>query len=140
MKKPPKPRHPSRLAPLRVSPGFRAFVLDQLDELGDVRAKGMFGGVGLYRGELFFGIIAGDVLYLKVDAASRHDYEAAGMQAFKPYADRAGKMQYYAVPLEVLESPIELAVWARKALAAAARSRTENRASPRRGSKPAGRA
>ena len=28
-------------------------------------------------------------------------------------------MRYYSVPLEVLESPLELAEWARKAIAAA---------------------
>ena len=38
----------------------------------------MFGGVGLYHADLFFGIIARDVLYLKVDDVNRPDYEAAG--------------------------------------------------------------
>jgi TfoX/Sxy family transcriptional regulator of competence genes len=42
----------------------------------------------------------------------------AGMKPFKPYRDRPGTMQYYAVPLEVLESPLDLAAWARKAIAA----------------------
>jgi TfoX/Sxy family transcriptional regulator of competence genes len=41
------------------------------------------------------------------------------MAPFKPYADRGGTMRYYAVPLEVLESALELAAWARKAVAAA---------------------
>ena len=31
------------------------------------RSKRMFGGVGLYAGDLFFALIAGDVLYLKAD-------------------------------------------------------------------------
>ena len=45
------------------------------------------------------------------------------MKAFKPYPGRAGKgtMRYHAVPLEVLESAPELAVWARKAIKAAER-------------------
>jgi hypothetical protein len=34
----------------------------------------MFGGVGLYAGDLFFALIAGDVLYLKADKAT-HDGE-----------------------------------------------------------------
>jgi DNA transformation protein len=106
---------------MRVSASFRSYVLDQLEELGDVLPRSMFGGVGLYRGGLFFGIIAGDVLYLKVDAANRGDYERAGMSAFKPYPHRPGTMHYYAVPVDVLESPIELAAWARKSVAAAAR-------------------
>lgn len=113
---------PNKPHPLKVSEGFRAFVLDQLSELGDVTPRPMFGGLGLYRDGLFFGIVAGDVLYLKVDDATRGDYTAAGMPPFKPYPHRAGTMQYYAVPPDVLESPIELAAWARKALSVAARA------------------
>jgi DNA transformation protein len=111
-----------RLNPLKVSDPFRSFVLDQLEELGDVSPRPMFGGVGLYHAGLFFGIIAADVLYLKVDASTRPDYERAGMKPFKPYKDRAGTMQYYAVPVDVLESALELAAWARKAVAVAQRS------------------
>lgn len=106
---------------LSVSPAFKAFVQDQLEELGDVTAKSMFGGVGLYCGGDFFGILARDTLFLKVDDHNRGDYERAGMQPFRPYPNRSGTMKYYAVPLAVLESPIELAAWARKAVAAAKR-------------------
>ena len=107
---------------LKVTPAFRAFVLDQLGELGDVVSRSMFGGVGLYCRGFFFGIIARDMLYLKVDDRNRSDYEDAGMQPFKPYADRPGTMQYYAVPLEILESPVDLVRWARKAVSAAERA------------------
>src|SRR5216117_3438347 len=93
-----------RLASLKVSDAFKAFVLDQLDDLGDVIARSMFGGVGLYHRGTFFGIIARDVLYMKVDVTNKPDYERAGMQPFKPYPNRVGTMQYYAVPAEVLES------------------------------------
>jgi len=110
---------------MKVSRAFRSFVLDQLEELGDVTPRSMFGGVGLYRRGIFFGIIAADVLYLKVDATNRPDYERAGMYPFKPYPNRPGTMQYYAVPLDVLESGLELTGWARKAVEAAERSKTK---------------
>ena len=108
-----------RLGSLKVSDAFRDFVLDQLDRLGDVAPKAMFGGVGLYCRGLFFGILARDVLYLKVDDRNRPDYERAGMRPFKPYPDRSGTMQYYAVPVDVLESAPDLVEWARKSVAAA---------------------
>jgi hypothetical protein len=38
-----------------------------------------------------------------------------------PDPKRSGTRKYLAVPLEVLESPIELAAWARKAIAFAKR-------------------
>jgi DNA transformation protein len=116
-------RNPAkRPNPLSTSTGFRRYVLDQLEELGEVTARSMFGGVGLYYKDRFFGIIAGDVLYLKVNEGNRPDFEAAGMSPFKPYPHRSGTMKYYAVPVEVLESPVELAAWARKAVAAARRT------------------
>ena len=112
----------SKLRALHVTDGFRSFVLDQLEALGGVTARAMFGGVGLYRRDLFFGIMARDTLYLKVDDRNRPDYERAGTKQFKPYRDRSGTMQYYAVPIDVLESPLDLAQWARKAVAAAERT------------------
>src|SRR5438067_9560099 len=112
-------QRPRTLRSLRVSDAFRSFVLDQLAELGDVMPKAMFGGVGLYHRGVFFGIIARDTLYLKVGDANCADYESAGMKPFKPYADRPGTMRYYAVPIDILESPIDLARWARAAIAVA---------------------
>jgi DNA transformation protein len=125
----PTPRTSAKktLRSLKVSDGFRSFVLDQLGELADVTPRSMFGGVGLYQRGVFFGILARDTLYMKVDDRNRRDYEDAGMKAFKPYPGSGGTMRYYSVPLEVLESPIELAEWARKSLAAA----TATKKSPR---------
>jgi len=108
--------HTTSSRSLRVSAGFRSFVLDQLEPLGSIVAKAMFGGVGLYCGGVFFGLIARDVLYLKVDATNRGDYERAGSQPFRPYPERAGTMQYYAVPIGVLESANDLVRWARRSV------------------------
>src|SRR5438552_17452282 len=97
------------LRSLKSTEAFRSFVLDQLEEIGDVTPRSMFGGVGLYHRGVFFGILARDTLYLKVGDSNRADYRRAGMKAFRPYPDRSGTMKYYAVPLEILESPSELA-------------------------------
>ena len=104
---------------LKVSDGFKSFVLDQLGELGDVTPKSMFGGIGLYYRGVFFGILARDMLYLKVNDTNLADYQRAGMKPFRPYPNRSGTMRYYSVPLDVLESPPDLAAWARKAIAVA---------------------
>ena len=111
----------TRLNRLTVTEAFRSFVLDQLEELGDVLPRSMFGGVGLYHRGVFFGIIAGDVLYLKVDDTNRPEYVKAGMKPFKPYPHRPSTMQYYAVPIDVLEASTELVAWARRSIAIAAR-------------------
>jgi len=117
---------------LHTSPGFTAFVLDQLAGLGDVTTRSMFGGVGLYRGDLFFAIVARDVLYLKVDDETRGSFERIGSRAFRPYPDRPGSMQYYDVPLAVLEDADDLLRRARGAVAAAQRGREKKSTRRRR--------
>jgi DNA transformation protein len=103
-----------------VSDSFAAFVLEQLDPLGPITSKLMFGGVGLYAGDLFFALIAGDILYLKGDEATRGAREKAGARPFQPYPDRPkgkGKMQYYSVPAAILEDGDALLAWAKEAVA-----------------------
>lgn len=101
---------------MKVSPGVQTFVLDQLAGVPGLRARAMFGGLGLYAGELFFGILASDVLYFKVDDRTRLDYEAVGSTPFKPYADRPMTMAYYKVPVDVLEDARQLKAWAARAV------------------------
>ena len=108
---------------LRSAASFERFVLDQLADLGHVTPRKMFGGIGLYCGDVFFGIIARDELYLKVDDRTRERYELGGMHPFKPYPGRPITLKYYAVPLEVLESSVELTQWAKDAVEAALRGR-----------------
>lgn len=107
---------------MKVSQGFVAFVVEQLQAVKGLRAKAMFGGVGLYAGDVFFGLIARDMLFLKVDDSNRSQYEAAGMKAFKPYADKPMVMPYFEVPVAVLEDAGELTSWARQSVRVAASS------------------
>ena len=104
---------------LRVTPEFREFVLDQLVRVPQLRAKAMFGGVGLYSGDAFFGIVAADELFFKVDDSNRAAYEAAGSEPFRPVIARPVSMSYWRVPIEVLEDTGELATWALAAIRAA---------------------
>ena len=106
---------------MAVSEQYLDYVVDQLGCVGQVTAKKMFGGVGLYHDEFFFGLIAGDVLFFKVDDVNRPAYQAAGAEPFKPYGDESYSMSYYEVPADVLEDVDKLRVWARGAVSAAER-------------------
>ena len=100
-----------------VSSEYLQYVLEQLSGLGAVTARRMFGGVGLYQDQRFFGIITSDTLYFKVDDTNRQDYVARGMQAFRPYPDKPLlSMSYFEVPADTLEDPDECAAWARKSV------------------------
>jgi len=67
--------------------------------------------------------MASDVLYFKTDDSNRRDYEQAGSGPFKPYADRAMTMPYYAVPIGVVEDASTLLTWAERAVAVAVASK-----------------
>ena len=111
---------------MAVSDGDLAFVLDQLAGLGDIRSRRMFGGVGLYRGDHFFGLMDDGVLYLKTDDTTRARYTKRRMTPFMPPGAPPSKT-YYRVPTAVLEDADELVVWARDAVAVAARTATKRR-------------
>jgi DNA transformation protein and related proteins len=115
-----------------VSPSFRMFALEQLGRgVQRIRSRSMFGGVGIYAGELFFALIADDTLYFKVDDSTRGDFEARGSGPFRPYGEDGETMGYYRVPEDVLEDPDELRVWAERAIGVA--RRVKGRASRRGG-------
>jgi DNA transformation protein len=111
---------------MAVSESFRTFVLDQLGRaVPRIRARSMFGGVGIYSGELFFALLANDTLYLKVDDSNRADFEALGMGPFLPFGDERDKMQYYEVPADLLDDPEALRPWAEKSIAVAAKKKSK---------------
>ena len=92
-------------------------------------ARRMFGGVGIYSEQAFFALIADDTLYFKVDGTTRPEFEARGMEPFRPYGKDGAEMQYFQVPEEVLEDLESLRSWAERAIAVA---RRKKRRTPRR--------
>jgi DNA transformation protein len=102
-----------------VSAQFSAFLLDTLGAVRPVTARRMFGGIGYYSDGLFFAIADDDQLYFRVDAASRGYFEREGMPAFCPMGPGTKAMSYYAVPARLFDDAEELALWMRRALAAA---------------------
>ncbi len=71
----------------------------------------MFGGYGLYRRGVFFGIIFRGRLYFKTDDATRPQYLDRGMKPFRPSATQTLK-NYYEVPADMFEESEQLAEWA----------------------------
>jgi DNA transformation protein len=107
-----------------VSPSFRSFVLDQLARtIPGIRARSMFGGVGIYASDLFFGLVDDDTLYLKVDDSNRGRFEDRGMGPFRPGGEQGEVMQYYEVPEDLLEDPEALRPWVESAIGVARNAR-----------------
>lgn len=119
-----------------ATPGddFAAHCVELLQPLGAARAKRMFGGHGLYVGDLMVGLIAQEQLYLKTDAQTLPQWQAAGGRPFVYESRRDGTvkttaMSYWTPPEAAIESPALMRPWARLALEAALRAQA---AKPRR--------
>lgn len=105
---------------MAVQPQFLAYILEQLAGLPDLRSRRMFGGVGLYSGDLFFGLIDDDTLFFKTDGTNSAEYMARKMPRFMPFPERPeAVMAYYQVPADIIEDNEELRGWARKSVAVA---------------------
>ncbi len=103
---------------------FISYLLDMLDDFGPVRAKAMFGGYGIYRGDIFFAIVVDGTLYIKADDKNRKLFEDKALPRFS--YKRMGKdcfMSYYMAPEEALEDRDELYYWSIKGYEAALRSK-----------------
>jgi len=111
---------------------FVETVCERLAPLGQVRARTMFGGWGIYLDGRFCAIVHRGALYFKADDTSRPEFEAKGLQPFKPFPDQEMVMPYYDAPPEVFEEQAEMLAWGRKALAAALRSQKKESAGRRK--------
>ncbi|MEZ5925178.1 MAG: TfoX/Sxy family protein [Hyphomicrobiaceae bacterium] len=103
---------------MAVSPGFKAFVAEQLATLGPVTIRAMFGGAGVYAEGVMLALIVDDTLYLKTDATGATAYEAEGSMPFS-YETRNGThtlSSYWRVPERLFDDPDEMTDWARRAL------------------------
>ncbi|MEQ9449862.1 MAG: TfoX/Sxy family protein [Rhodospirillaceae bacterium] len=112
---------------------FSDYVLEQLEPFGGVTARRMFGGHGLFKGGLMFGLIADGELFFKVDDSNQPDFEAIKSQPFT-FEKRGGKtarMSYWYVPEEIIENPGELKKWAAKAYGVAVKARKASQAKPK---------
>lgn len=103
---------------------FARHCAELLSPLGPVRQRPMFGGHGLYVGDLFVALIAGEQFYLKTDAETQPQFEAAGCLPFQ-FSKKDGELvsiRYYCPPEEAMESAALMLPWARLALQAALRA------------------
>ena len=114
---------------------LQAHALELLSCVGDVRARRMFGGVGIFLDGRMLALIAGEVLYLKTDTQARPAFVDAGCQPFS-YATKDGQRQltsYWSAPDEAMESPAQMRPWALLALDSALRAAAASRqAAPRK--------
>ena len=104
---------------------FVEHLLDLLRPLGEVKARAMFGGWGIYLDGRMFALVAFDTFFIKADDQNRADFTSRKLAPFR-YEMRPGKwneMSYYQPPPEALDDSALLSAWAEKGIAAARRAK-----------------
>ena len=94
-----------------------AALSDLFAGLGPLRFRRMFGGLGVYRGEAMFALVAFDAVWMKTDARLAESYRAAGSEPFI-YAgkSRPVAMSFWRLPDDALDDPEAALDWARLSL------------------------
>ena len=102
---------------------FSNHVVDLMQLMGPVQVRAMFGGYGIFLGELMFGLIKDNSLYLKADKQTENDFIDKGLEPFT-YIKKGKrlKMSYYQAPEETLEDSNEMITWANRAYNTALRA------------------
>jgi DNA transformation protein and related proteins len=109
------------------------FIRDLFAPFGPVLVRRMFGGAGLFREGLMFGLVSDGALFLRVDADSIPDFEREDSRPFvytrakSPGKVGRASLSYWRLPERLYDDPEELAVWASRALAIAQRRKTTPR-------------
>jgi DNA transformation protein len=108
---------------------FVAKVLGLLTHFGDVRARAMFGGHGIYLDGVMFGLIAKDRLYFKTDAETRPHFDNVGSKPFT-FRNSRGTVStsYYEPPKRAVMTMRSLMPWAELGIIAARNSAQGKRA------------
>lgn len=108
---------------MAVSPEYRAYLEEMFQPIPGVRFKRMFGGLGVFRNDVMFGLVAYERLYFKVDDETKPRFAEAGAEPF--VYEGKGKpieMSYWTAPDEALDEPESFEAWARLGMEAARRA------------------
>ncbi|WP_353050192.1 TfoX/Sxy family protein [Aureimonas altamirensis] len=91
----------------------RGDIEELFGSVADLRIRRMFGGQGIYDGDVIIALVAFDTLFLKSDAVAEAAYVAAGSTPFVYQASgrKPVKMPYYSCPPEAFDDPETAAEW-----------------------------
>ena len=106
---------------MATSDSLQAHYRDQLDRLGNVTARRMFGAACLFIDGIAFAIVDDGSLFLKTDPALKEAMKEAGGQPFTYRLQKKGEIEmgYCSPPESAFDDQDELLDWARKSVAIA---------------------
>lgn len=112
---------------------FVEYLTEQLQPLGAVSARAMFGGWGFYLDGRMFALVAMEAFYIKADDENRAEFEARGLEPFRYETNgKTSVMGYFQPPAEAMDDGELLCAWSRKGVEAAARAAKKKRPAKRK--------
>lgn len=90
-------------------------LLDLLTPLGGVTARKMFGGYGIYKETLMFGLVADNRFYIRTDELTKERFLDQGCEPFVFGMSKAGNpvvSKYYEPPEMAFSNPQRMKPWA----------------------------
>jgi DNA transformation protein len=110
-----------------MASGFRDLLEELFAPLGGVNIRRMFGGLGVFREGIMFGLVADDVLYMKTDESTSPAYrvEGSGPFIYDSARGRTISMPYWRLPERLYDDPDAFREWALAAFAVAEKRKSE---------------
>ena len=99
-------------------------LLDLLTPLGEVSARRMFGGYGIHKDGVMFGLVADDRYYIRTDDENKEAFIAQGCEPFV-FGERNGKAlvsRYYEPPEMAFTNAQRMKPWAMMGIEASLRN------------------
>jgi DNA transformation protein len=101
-----------------LSPGFTDYVEELIAGFGKVEIKRMFGGAGVYRGGVGFGILDDDIFFIKADTAFGAELKKRGCKPWSYSVKKDGTVRdiaYWSLPDTAADDGDEASALAKRA-------------------------
>ncbi|MDP3740101.1 MAG: TfoX/Sxy family protein [Hyphomonadaceae bacterium] len=100
-----------------LSPGFSDYVEELIAGFGKVEIRRMFGGAGVYRNGVGFGILDDDTFFIKADAALGAELKKQGSKPWSYSVKKDGTVRdiaYWSLPATAADDGDEASALARR--------------------------
>lgn len=108
-----------------LSPDFTDYATELIAGFGKVEIRRMFGGAGVYRNGVGFGILDDDTFFLKADAALGAELKKQGSKPWVYSVKKDGSVRdiaYWSLPATAADDPEEAVALVKRSFAIAVRA------------------
>ena len=105
--------------------GFNELLEELFEPVRGVSLRRMFGGIGVFKDSVMFGLVDDDVLFLKADETTLERFEAEGSTPWIYQGRHRANVStsYWRVPERLYDKPEEFREWALAAFVVAERAK-----------------